>query len=470
MEPSDNRLLMNTLADAIPSSLSARSLAAVWHPCTQMQLAQRQPPLAIVRGQGGWLYGEDGRAYFDAISSWWVNLLGHAHPGIARGITEQLARLPHVMLAGCTHEPAVALAERLSARANGHLGHAFYGSDGASAVEVALKMSFHYWRNLGDTSKRRFICLAGSYHGETLGALGVTDVAIFRSTYSDLIQQAVLISSPACADPQQQEANLQIALAELEAVLQTQAAEISALILEPLVQAASGMNMYPAAYLRRARQLCTQYGVHLIADEIAVGCGRTGRFFAWEHSLPANAQASDWPDFITLSKGITGGTLPLSIVLCQHPVYEAFLSDDIARGFLHSHSYTGNPLACAAALATLDALEGGVLDALPEQERYLSAAMKSLRDDARIENYRQIGCIAACDLKAEYASPAFSAQMHLAGREHGLLIRPIGRSIYVLPPFVLDAQLVDYLQTALMRALDQALYAPAQLAAKTVAI
>ena len=435
-----------------------------------MQLAQRQPPLAISRGQGAWLYGEDDKAYFDAISSWWVNLLGHAHPGIAQGITAQLQRLPHVMLAGCTHEPAVALAERLSVRTGGHLGHAFYGSDGASAVEVALKMSFHYWRNLGQSKKRRFLCLAGSYHGETLGALGVTDVAIFRSTYSDLITAALLIPSPAHADVREQEAQMQAALEALEQVLQTQADEICALILEPLVQAASGMNMYPPGYLRRARQLCTQYGVHLIADEIAVGCGRTGRFFAWEHSLPSNPQAADWPDFITLSKGITGGTLPLSIVLCQHPIYQAFLSEDIARGFLHSHSYTGNPLACAAALATLDALEGGALAALPQQADFLAAAMQTLREDSRTENYRQIGCIAACDVKAEYASSAFSAQMHLAGREHGLLIRPIGRSIYVMPPFVLDAPLVAFLQQALQQSLDLALGNPQAGISKTVAI
>jgi adenosylmethionine-8-amino-7-oxononanoate aminotransferase len=435
-----------------------------------MQLAQRQPPLAITRGQGAWLYGEDGTAYFDAISSWWVNLLGHAHPGIAQGISAQLARLPHVMLAGCTHEPAVLLAERLSARTSGHLGHAFYGSDGASAVEVALKMSFHYWRNLGQTQKRRFICLAGSYHGETLGALGVTDVAIFRSTYSDLIQQALVIPSPACANPQLQEASMHSALAALETVLQESAAEISALILEPLVQAGSGMNMYPAEYLRRARQLCTQYSVHLIADEIAVGCGRTGRFFAWEHSLPENAQAADWPDFITLSKGITGGTLPLSVVLCQHPIYAAFLSEDIARGFLHSHSYTGNPLACAAAIATLDALEGGVLDALPAQAQWLHSAMQGLRDDARTENYRQIGCIAACDVKTEYAGAQFSAQMQLAGREHGLLIRPIGRSMYVMPPFILDADLSQYLAQTLQRSFDQALNQPQTTASKSIAI
>lgn len=451
-------------------SLSERSLAAVWHPCTQMQLAHKQPPLAISRGQGAWLYDEQGKAYFDAISSWWVNLLGHAHAGIAQGISAQLQRLPHVMLAGCTHEPAVALAERLSARTGGHLGHAFYGSDGASAVEVALKMSFHYWRNTGQPSKQRFVCLQGSYHGETLGALAVTDVAIFRRTYDALIQQPILIASPACADPLQQEAQMAVALTALEKVLQAQAHEISALILEPLVQAASGMNMYPAAYLRRARQLCTQYGVHLIADEIAVGCGRTGRFFAWEHSLPADPKAGDWPDFFTLSKGITGGTLPLSIVLSQHNIFAAFLSDDIAKGFLHSHSYTGNPLACAAALATLDALEGGVLASLDEQSRLLAHAMQGLREDKRTENYRQIGCIAACDIKAEFAPPEFSAQLHLAGREHGLLIRPIGRSIYVMPPFVLSPELAQILARSLHASFVQALEKPQNALSKTIAI
>ena len=462
---------MNTQPPAAPkTSLAQRSLAAVWHPCTQMQLAQRQPPLAIARGSGVWLYDEQGQRYFDAISSWWVNLLGHAHPGIARGITTQLERLPHVMLAGCTHEPAVALAERLSALTDGHLGHAFYGSDGASAVEVALKMSFHYWRNTGQAEKQRFICLQGSYHGETLGALAVTDVAIFRSTYDALIQKPILIASPACAAVTEQPAQMQVALDALEHTLKTQASSIAALILEPLVQAASGMMMYPPAYLSRARQLCSQYGVHLIADEIAVGCGRTGQFFAWQHSLPEKNGAQDWPDFITLSKGITGGTLPLSIVLSQHHIYQAFLSDDIARGFLHSHSYTGNPLACAAALATLDALEAGVLAQLPEQAQLIEHAMRHLRADPRIENYRQIGCIAACDIKAEFAHSDFSAQMHLEGREHGLLIRPIGRSIYLMPPLILTPELSEFLATALQRSFAQALAAPKAKVSKTIAI
>ena len=464
--------VMDSLAQipSTSSSLSARSLAAVWHPCTQMQLAQKQPPLAISRGQGPWLYDEQGKAYFDAISSWWVNLLGHAHPGIAQGITAQLARLPHVMLAGCTHEPAVLLAEKLSGWTGGHLGHAFYGSDGASAVEVALKMSFHYWRNIGQTKKQRFICLQGSYHGETLGALAVTDVAIFRSTYDALIQKPILMTSPATANPHMQIECMEQALSALEQTLQVQAEEVAALILEPLVQAASGMLMYPAEYLRRARQLCTKYGVHLIADEIAVGCGRTGRFFAWQHSLPEQATAADWPDFITLSKGITGGTLPLSIVLSQHHIYEAFLSDDIARGFLHSHSYTGNPLACAAALATLDVLETDVLAQLPAQAALLHTAMQGLRDDPRTENYRQIGCIAACDVQAAYAGSDFSAHMHQAGREHGLLIRPIGRSVYVMPPFVLTSESGTYLARALKESFVQALSEDRSPVSRTVVI
>ncbi len=452
------------------TDLAQRSLAAVWHPCTQMQQAMRSPPLALERGSGPWLYDTQGRRYFDAISSWWVNVFGHAHAGIQTAITQQLERLPHAMLAGCTHEPVVALSEKLAALTDGHLGHAFYASDGASAVEIALKMSFHYWRNVGQPAKQRFVCLQGSYHGETLGALAVTDVAIFRSTYDALIQKPVLIASPACADPAEQNARMAASLAELEAVLAEQSEQIAALILEPLVQAASGMMMYPPEYLRQARALCSRYEVHVIADEIAVGCGRTGRFFAWQHSLPEAAQSADWPDFITLSKGITGGTLPLSVVLNKPQIYKAFLSDDMARGFLHSHSYTGNPLACAAALAVLAEFENGALARLPEQAELLRQAVAPLWADARIENQRQIGCIAACDVKEAFAGEGFSQRFYDAARQHELLIRPIGRSIYVMPPYILNEEWVAFLQQALQASLQQALAAPAAAGVEAVAI
>ncbi|HEX5805120.1 MAG TPA: adenosylmethionine--8-amino-7-oxononanoate transaminase, partial [Macromonas sp.] len=334
-----------------PASLSARSLAYVWHPCTQMQRAAQVPPLPIVRGQGPWLFDDQGRRYFDAVSSWWVNLFGHADERLNAAIKDQLDTLAHVMLAGCTHEPAVQLAERLSALTGDVLGHCFFASDGASAVEIALKMSFHHWRNTGRPAKQEFVCLRGGYHGETLGALAVTDVQVFRDAYDPLLLRTHQVMSPDARQALPGETATDVALraaAELQALFQARHEHIAAFILEPLVQGAAGMAMHDPAYLRLVRELCDRYQVHLIADEIAVGCGRTGTFFAFEQAaLPGDPPI--WPDLVCLSKGISGGYLPLSLVLCRDAIYNAFLDDDVARGFLHSHSYTGNPLACRAA-------------------------------------------------------------------------------------------------------------------------
>ena len=322
----------------------ARSRNAVWHPCTQMKLHERLPLVPIARARGAWLHDFDGNRYLDAVSSWWVNLFGHAHPGINAAITAQLAELEHVMLAGFTQRPVVELSERLAQLAPGTLGHCFYGSDGASAVEIALKMSFHAWRNGGHATKTNFVSVAGGYHGETLGALAVTDVALFRDAYGPLLRRQAVVASPdarlAGAGKSAQHQALAAASA-LEAHLAAHHATIAALIVEPLVQGAAGMAMHDPVYLSRARELCTRYGVHLIADEIMTGMGRTGTLFACE-------QAGIAPDFMCLSKGLTGGYLPLSVVLTTDAVYGAFYDDDPARGFLHSHSYTGNALACAA--------------------------------------------------------------------------------------------------------------------------
>ncbi|HTH93586.1 MAG TPA: adenosylmethionine--8-amino-7-oxononanoate transaminase, partial [Rhodocyclaceae bacterium] len=329
------------------TDLQQRSLRAVWHPCTQMKRHEQLPPLAIARGEGPWLYDLDGKRYLDGISSWWVNLFGHAHPAINAALKDQLDTLAHAMLSGCTHAPVVELSERLSEKTGNALGHCFYASDGASAVEIALKMSFHYWRNIGRPEKREFVCLQNSYHGETLGALGVTDVDLFRDAYDPLIRHAHRVASPATSP--------QTALAELEILLEASQSRIAAFIVEPLVQCATGMAMYEPHYLNEARKLCDRYDVHLIADEIAVGCGRTGTFFAWEQSLQSKAQTNQgWPDFLCLSKGISAGYLPLSLVMTTDKIYSAFYDDDVTRGFLHSHSYTGNPMACRAALAMLD--------------------------------------------------------------------------------------------------------------------
>ncbi len=453
------------------SDLQQRSLTHVWHPCTQMQRAAQMPPLPIVRGQGPWLFDEDGRRYFDAISSWWVNLFGHADARINAAIKDQLDTLPHVMLAGCTHRPAVELAERLSALTGGVLGHCFFASDGASAVEIALKMSFHHWRNLGRPAKQEFVCLRQGYHGETLGALAVTDVQVFRDAYDPLLMRAHQVMSPDArqALPGESAADVaQRAAAELEALLAARHEHIAALILEPLVQGATGMAMHDATYLRSARALCDRYEVHLIADEIAVGCGRTGTFFAFEQAaLPGEAErgaprsggpTSFWPDLLCLSKGISGGYLPLSLVLSRDAIYQAFLDDDVARGFLHSHSYTGNALACRAALAVLDRFEEDqVLQRNRERAAVLTAALAPLAADPRVEHFRQRGMIWAFDVREPFAGPRFAERFHLAGRERELLIRPIGGTVYLMPPYVLDDELSPWLAGRVMATLDDVL-------------
>ncbi|MBH2017967.1 MAG: adenosylmethionine--8-amino-7-oxononanoate transaminase [Burkholderiales bacterium] len=442
------------------TSLASRSLAAVWHPCTQMQRAAAVPPLAIVRGEGPWLFDDTGRRYFDTSSSWWVNLFGHADARINAALKDQLDTLPHVMLAGCTHAPAVELAERLSALTDGVLGHCFFASDGASAVEIALKMSFHYWRNRGHATKREFVCLRQGYHGETLGALAVTDVAVFRDAYDPLLMRSHQVMSPDARQALPGETAADVALraaAELQALLAESHEHIAALILEPLVQGATGMAMHDPAYLRAARALCDQYEVLLIADEIAVGCGRTGTFFAFEQAaLPGQPQI--WPDLTCLSKGISGGYLPLSLVLSRDRIYEAFLDDDVARGFLHSHSYTGNALACRAALTVLDRFaQDDVLRHNRQHAARLTAALAPLKTDARIEHLRQTGMIWAFDVCEPLVGPRFAERFHLAGRERELLIRPIGRTVYLMPPYLLDERLSSWLAERVLATLDDVL-------------
>ncbi|HEX5739217.1 MAG TPA: adenosylmethionine--8-amino-7-oxononanoate transaminase [Hydrogenophaga sp.] len=432
-----------------PSGISAdwqrRSLDAIWHPCTQMARAQHAPPLPIARGQGAWLYDHDGRRYFDTISSWWVNLFGHADPGINAAITAQLSTLPHVMLAGCTHEPAVRLAERLRERTGGALGHSSFGSDGASAVEIALKQSFHSWRNQGRERKREFVCLRHSYHGETIGALAVTDVAVFRDAYDPLLMRAHIVEAPDA-----RLGNEAQALETMRTLLAEKHADIAAVIVEPLVQGAAGMVMHSPDYLRTLRRLCREHEVYLIADEIAVGCGRTGTFFAWENTTPSSA--ADWPDFLLLSKGITGGTLPLSLVLTTDAVFQAFWSEDPARGFLHSHSYTGNALACAAANAVLDRFDAGQAQANAQQAAWMAEAFAPLAADARVAHWRQRGTIVAFDVPD--AAPGFAERFHLAGRARELLIRPIGRTVYLMPPYLITPPTAAWLAQAVQDTLN----------------
>lgn len=442
-------------------SILTRSLKSVWHPCTQMKQHENFPLIPIQKGEGVWLVDTDGNRYLDAVSSWWVNLFGHNNPRIKDAIKQQLDTLEHVMLAGFTHAPVVELSEKLGKLTG--LGHAFYASDGASATEIALKMSFHYWRNSGKPQKTQFISLQNSYHGETLGALGVTDVAIFKDTYASLLMQSAQMPSPdfRLAEVGESAEDFALRCADaLEEYVSAHHAQLAAFIIEPLVQCAAGMGMYHPVYLQRAREICTQYNVHLIADEIAVGFGRTGSLFASYNDCDAactfeccTKKQDCRPDFICLSKGITGGYLPLSCVLTKDEIYQAFYDDSTARGFLHSHSYTGNPLACSAALATLAIFESdNVIVSNKVKTAYIQAKMQALTHFP-IKNLRHQGMISAFDVVTQ--NPHFAKDCYAAALSNGLLIRPIGNTIYFMPPYTITESEIDLMIAATVKVLQK---------------
>ena len=423
----------------------ARSLAAVWHPCTQMKSHERFALVPVASAAGAWLTDFDGRRYLDAVSSWWVSLFGHGHPAIKAALTEQLDTLEHVMLAGFTHAPVVELSERLAAIAPGKLGHAFFASDGASATEIALKMAFHYWSNCGRREKRRFVSLQGGYHGETVGALGVTDVSIFRDAYQPLLRESIVAPFPARSADDHRFGGIKGAVhaaAELERLLAEHHHEIAAFIVEPLVQGASGMRFCHPEYLRRARELCTRHDVLLIADEIMTGFGRTGTMFACE-------QAGIAPDLMCLAKGLTAGFLPLSCVLSTDEIYGAFYDDSAARAFLHSHSHTGNALACRAACAVLDIFErDDVIRANERKAARFFAAAAPLAHHPGVRDFRHLGMIWAFEVatdEKDFAARAFDLAL-----TRGVVLRPIGRTVYFMPPYILeDAEFAQLVETGL---------------------
>jgi len=418
-----------------------RSLASVWHRCTQMQHHETLPLMAISHGKGAWLFDYEGNRYLDAVSSWWVNLFGHANPRINAALTDQLEKLEHAMLAGFTHAPVVELSERLAAKTNHALGHCFFASDGASAVEIALKMSFHAWRNVGQSHKQEFVCLTGSYHGETVGALGVTDVPLFTEAYGGMYRRAHGVASPAAVGEAE-------ALIAMRTLLARRAGQIAAVIVEPLVQCAGGMAMYEASYLTQLRDLCDEFSVHLIANEIAVGCGRTGSFFACE-------QAAIWPDFMCLSTGISGGYLPLSLVMTTDQIYQAFYHPDVSRAFLHSRSYTGNPLACRAALVTLDIFDqDDVLSKNCERAKKLGEALARVAGHSNVRNARQTGMICAFDVTPELAE-GFSRRFFAEALKLGVLLRPIGATVYWMPPFIVSDEEITLLSDVTLAVLNK---------------
>jgi adenosylmethionine---8-amino-7-oxononanoate aminotransferase len=425
-----------------------RDLATLWHPCTQMKDHEWLPLVPIRRGQGVWLEDFDGNRYIDAISSWWVNLFGHANPHIAARISAQACQLEHVIMAGFTHEPAIELAERLVALAPPGLARVFYADSGSAAVEIALKMSFHYWLNNDQPNKTRFVCLSGSYHGETLGALAVGDVGLYRDTYEPLLLKPVVIDSPDCFEREPGSSwaeHSERQFTAMEKVLAERHHEIAAVIIEPLVQCAGGMRMYHPIYLEKLRKACDHYQVHLIADEIAVGFGRTGTLFACE-------QAAISPDFMCLSKGLTGGFLPLSAVLTREHIYQAFYHDyERLKAFMHSHSYTGNALCCTAALATLELFEqDDVLAANRRRARTMRAAVAELDDHRHVAEIRQHGMILAMEMVDASGKPyPWQQRRGLRVYQHGLsrqaLLRPLGNVVYFMPPYVIENNEIEHL-------------------------
>lgn len=424
------------------SDFTGRDLSVVWHPCTQMKDHETFPLIPIRKGSGVWIEDMDGNRYIDAISSWWVNIFGHCHPQINAAIKSQLDQLEHVIFAGFTHEPAVMLSEKLISITPPGLSRCFYADNGSSAVEVALKMSFHYWRNQGQHNKTRFISLENSYHGETIGALSVGDVPLYKETYAPLLLDTIFAKSPDCFDREpgvSWEAHSRACFASMEALLKQHADEVCAVIVEPLVQCAGYMRMYHPVYLSLLRAACDKYDVHLIADEIAVGFGRTGTLFACE-------QADISPDFLCLSKGLTGGYMPFSVTLTTDEIYQAFYDDyENLTAFLHSHSYTGNPLGCSAALATLDIF---ATQPVLENNKVLSKCMHDLTadlaDHPHVAEVRQQGMILAIEMiKDKKSRTPFPWQerrgmtVYQYALTQGVLLRPIGNVVYLMPPYVI---------------------------------
>ncbi|GAC1038419.1 adenosylmethionine--8-amino-7-oxononanoate transaminase [Pseudomonas sp. No.117] len=438
-----------------------RDLEVLWHPCTQMKDHEQLPVIPIRRGEGVWLEDFDGKRYLDAVSSWWVNVFGHANPRINDRIKAQVDQLEHVILAGFSHQPVIELSERLVALTPAGLDRVFYADNGSSCIEVALKMSYHYWRNVGQPEKRRFVTLTNSYHGETVAAMSVGDVALFTETYQGLLLDTLKVPSPDCylrPDGMGWEEHSRQMFAHMERTLAEHHRSVAAVIVEPLIQGATGMRMYHPVYLRLLREACDRYGVHLIHDEIAVGFGRTGTMFACE-------QAGIRPDFLCLSKALTGGYLPLAACLTTDEVYQAFYADyDTLRAFLHSHSYTGNPLACAAALATLDIFaEDDVIAANQPLARRMAEATAHLVDHPQVGEVRQTGMALAIEMTADKARRTpypWQERRGLAVYQHalsrGALLRPLGNVVYFLPPYVITPEQIDFLAEVASEGIDLA--------------
>lgn len=412
-------------------------LAHIWHPCTQMKDHEELPLIPIQHAKGVYLYDFYGKSYIDCISSWWVNLFGHCNDYINAAISNQLENLEHVILAGFTHEPIINLSKRLCALLPHSLTKCFYADNGSSAIEVALKMSFHYFRNHGE-KRNLFLSLNNAYHGETIGALSVGDVALYKDTYSP-----ILLKSLRTQVPETQFGDYSKALESLEEILRQYGNQICTFILEPLIQCAGSMHMYNKSYIKEACMLCKKYGIQIIFDEIAVGFGRTGSMFALE-------QCDFVPDYLCLSKGISGGYMPLSVVITSDSIYNAFYAPySTYKAFLHSHSYTGNTLACAAANAVLDIFQNeNIIDKNRQLSAYIKQKFAILKDSNKVANMRICGMVLAFEVITTKERP--NLFIFQEGIKRGLLLRPLGNTIYFMPPYVITRDLIDYVAQCLV--------------------
>ncbi len=420
--------------------LAERDGKVIWHPYTQMQTAGL--PVAITRGEGARLYDEEGNEYIDAISSWWVNIHGHAHPYIAAKVAEQLRKLEHVIFAGFTHEPAVELAERLLKVLPPNQSRIFYSDNGSTSVEVALKMALQYWHNRG-MKKQAIVVLSNSYHGDTFGAMSASVRDLFTEPFWDLLFDVVVVDAPVKG---KEEASLeQLAKA-------AERNDIAAFVFEPLLQGAGGMIVYDAAPLDRMIALCREKGVPTIADEVLTGFGRTGKFFSSDH-------LTNKPDIICMSKGLTGGTMALGATSCTSEIYDGFLSDDKRKSFFHGHSYTGNPVACAAALASLDLLEKpetwGNIKRIGDRHRVFLSRIKR---HPRVRSPRQVGTVVAFDV-ATAEEPGYLNKLRDWMNDYcvsrRIIIRPLGNVMYLIPPYCITDEELDKVYSTLLSMLDE---------------
>ena len=426
-----------------------RDLDVIWHPCTQMKDHEKIPLIPIKSGKGVWLEDFDGKKYIDAISSWWVNIFGHSNGYINSKIVQQLKKLEHVLLAGFTHEPAVKLAERLIAMSPAKINKCFFTDNGSSAIDAAMKMSFHFWKNIGYKKKRKFIALSNSYHGETIGSLSVSNIDLYKKTYKSLMKDTIIVPSPDCYNKKENETNKEYTTRMFSFMLDAikrNHKSVCAVIIEPLVQCAGYMRMYHPIYLKLLRDACDEYDIHLIADEIAVGFGRTGTMFGYE-------QSKITPDIICLSKGITGGYLTLSTILTSNKIYNAFYDEYTKlNAFLHSHSYTANPLACTAANASLDLFEKkAIIEKNKSKSKYIKEQLMCMNSHNNVGDIRQTGMINAVEMvKDKHKRIPFDwkerrgIKAYKYALENNVLLRPLGNVMYFMPPYVIKKNEIDH--------------------------